>query len=472
MQQSGLTSPGIAGAMSPNKGMQSPGQRAVSRRPYLYVGQLSQQVNDLMLREVFGGVGPIVSTKIVPDQRNLQQGALNYGFVEYADLRSAELALQTLNGRKLLDSEIKVDWATGGTGSNLTSSGGHSTNSIPGVMANNHTSGGAWVAAVVDSQRNGNALLDTNKENTSGHFHVFVGDLSPEVNDFMLRQAFQNFPTVSEARVMWDIASGKSRGYGFVAFRDKSDAEQAMATMNGEWLGSRAIRVNWANQRSQAPTQQQSPGMMQSRSMAAATNVFGGMGGIAIGATSMPPTGGAASGTPITFDQAMAGSPPHNTTVYVGNIPPFATQNDLIPLFSHYGYIVEIRMQADRGFAFVKLDTHENAASAIVNLAGQVACGRPIKCGWGKDRNESVMLGALRQGLQLSGYGNMAPPQPMYGMPQYGFPGGYQGGQMANPLDAATIQQMQAAQAQAIHAQVQAQAMQQQQHQQQQGSPH
>lgn len=64
-------------------------------------------------------------------------------------------------------------------------------------------------------------------------------------------------------------------------------------------------------------------------------------------------------------------------------------------------------MQPERGFAFVKLDTHENAASAIVNLAGQVACGRPIKCGWGKDRNESAMLGALRQGMQLSGYGSV-----------------------------------------------------------------
>ena len=45
--------------------------------------------------------------------------------------------------------------------------------------------------------------------------------------------------------------SGKSRGYGFLAFRDKTDAEQAIATMNGEWLGSRAIRVNWANQKTQ-----------------------------------------------------------------------------------------------------------------------------------------------------------------------------------------------------------------------------
>ncbi|KAJ3112927.1 hypothetical protein HDU96_003995 [Phlyctochytrium bullatum] len=50
---------------------------------------------------------------------------------------------------------------------------------------------------------------------------------------------------------MWDPNTGKSRGYGFVAFREKSDAEQAINTMNSEWLGSRPIRVNWANQKSQ-----------------------------------------------------------------------------------------------------------------------------------------------------------------------------------------------------------------------------
>lgn len=43
-------------------------------------------------------------------------------------------------------------------------------------------------------------------------------------------------------------------------------------------------------------------------------------------------------------------------------------------------------MQADRGFAFVKLDTHENAANAIINLTGTPVHGRQLKCSWGKDR--------------------------------------------------------------------------------------
>ncbi|CAG8817607.1 11272_t:CDS:2, partial [Racocetra persica] len=117
-----------------------------------------------------------------------QHGGLNYGFVEFNDHRSAEQALQTLNGRKIYNMEIKVNWAFQGQQ-------GH-------------------------------------KEDTSNHYHIFVGDLSPEVNDEVLAKAFSAFGSMSDARVMWDVNSGKSRGYGFVAFRDKTDAEQAIATMN------------------------------------------------------------------------------------------------------------------------------------------------------------------------------------------------------------------------------------------------
>lgn len=48
---------------------------------------------------------------------------------------------------------------------------------------------------------------------------------------------------------MWDQLSGKSRGFGFVVYKEKADAEKALAGMNGQWLGSRAIRCNWANQK-------------------------------------------------------------------------------------------------------------------------------------------------------------------------------------------------------------------------------
>ncbi len=78
-----------------------------------------------------------------------------------------------------------------------------------------------------------------------------MGDLSPDIDDKALYNAFSPFGSISDARVMMDPAKpGYSRGYGFVAFRKKDDAQRALSDMNGENLGSRAIRCNWANQKS------------------------------------------------------------------------------------------------------------------------------------------------------------------------------------------------------------------------------
>ena len=51
----------------------------------------------------------------------------------------------------------------------------------------------------------------------------------------------------SESRVMWDPNTSRSRGYGFVSFKEKSDAEKAIVNMNGVLVGRRPIRVNWAS---------------------------------------------------------------------------------------------------------------------------------------------------------------------------------------------------------------------------------
>lgn len=203
---------------------------------------------------------------------------------------------------------------------------------------------------------------------------------------------------------MWDMSSGKSRGYGFLAFRDKTDAEQAIATMNGEWLGSRAIRVNWANQKTQTGGLGGAGGGMG--------GAPGGGGGMRMGGAGGAPAPMNFQGGPLSFDVVAAQTPAFNTTVYVGNLIPYTTQADLIPLFQGYGYIVEIRMQADKGFAFVKLDTHENAAMAICQLQGQLVHGRPVKCSWGKDR----VPGGGEGGQPGGGMGG----QPGGAMPGYG----------------------------------------------------
>jgi hypothetical protein len=56
-------------------------------------------------------------------------------------------------------------------------------------------------------------------EDTATHFHIFVGNLSGNVTDPALLEAFKAAGSCSDARVMWDHATGRSKGYGFVSFR-------------------------------------------------------------------------------------------------------------------------------------------------------------------------------------------------------------------------------------------------------------
>ena len=327
------------------------------KRAHLYVGNLSPRVTEYMLQEIFAVAGPVLGVKIIPD-RSMQHGGINYGFVEYHEMRSAETALQALNGRRIFDLEVRVNWAYQNT--------------------------------------------NTQKEDLSQHYHLFVGDLSPEVNDSVLQKAFSAFGSLSDARVMWDANTGKSRGYGFLAFRDRTDAEQAINAMNGEWLGARAIRVNWANQKNNQGVPQPGGGPGMSSSGGPPPTSVSGLSVEGSLDRKVDPRG-------WQLDAVINQAPAHNTTVYVGNLVPYATQADLAPLFQSIGHVFEIRLQADRGFAFVKYATHELAASAIVNLNGTMVHGRPLKLSWGKEsgRNDGPQGGYAPQPVAAGA----APPQ-------------------------------------------------------------
>lgn len=48
------------------------------------------------------------------------------------------------------------------------------------------------------------------------------------------------------ARVMWDVATGRTKAYGFASFRTREDAQAAIDAMQGQAVGSRQIRCGWA----------------------------------------------------------------------------------------------------------------------------------------------------------------------------------------------------------------------------------
>lgn len=74
-------------------------------------------------------------------------------------------------------------------------------------------------------------------------FRLFVGDLGNDVTDEVLTRGFSKYPSFVKAKVVRDKRSNKSKGYGFVSFKDPQDYIRAMREMDGKYLGSRPIKL-------------------------------------------------------------------------------------------------------------------------------------------------------------------------------------------------------------------------------------
>jgi len=77
---------------------------------------------------------------------------------------------------------------------------------------------------------------------------LYVGNLSFDVGDAELEQAFSEFGEVASAVVVKDRDTGRSRGFGFVEFAQEADAQKAKEAMNGKELGGRTLKVDEAKE--------------------------------------------------------------------------------------------------------------------------------------------------------------------------------------------------------------------------------
>ncbi|GAX72652.1 hypothetical protein CEUSTIGMA_g108.t1 [Chlamydomonas eustigma] len=264
----------------------------------LYFGNLHPYVQQSSLEDLCTYFGPVEVVKVIKDK--ITGNSAGYGFVKFWDRSFAESALQALNGKMYLGQEMRVNWA----------------------------------------------FPDHHKEDTSQHFHIFVGDLGSEVTDSALHNAFCAHWQCSDARVMWDHNTGRSKGYGFVSFRTKEDAEKAIEKMQGMQIGSRRVRLGWAQHKQE---ENSSP-----------RDLLG-------------------------VDRCD----PSNCNVYIGNISPDATELDLRTFFEGFGPIFEIKMHKKGGYGFVMYHMHESAVMAIAKGHGHEIHGKAMKCAWGRNTQSS-----------------------------------------------------------------------------------
>lgn len=80
-------------------------------------------------------------------------------------------------------------------------------------------------------------------------FRIFCGDLGNDVNEDILTRAFNKYPSFVKCKVIRDKRTNKSKGYGFISFKEPSDFIRAMRDMDGKYVGSRPIKLRRSNWR-------------------------------------------------------------------------------------------------------------------------------------------------------------------------------------------------------------------------------
>ncbi|MFO7460454.1 MAG: RNA-binding protein [Desulfatiglandales bacterium] len=81
--------------------------------------------------------------------------------------------------------------------------------------------------------------------------NIYIGNLSYKVTEEDLQQTFSEFGQVASAKIITDMATGRSKGFGFVEMPNAQEAEAAIQALNGKELKGREINVGQAKPRTE-----------------------------------------------------------------------------------------------------------------------------------------------------------------------------------------------------------------------------
>ncbi|EPZ31903.1 hypothetical protein ROZALSC1DRAFT_27470 [Rozella allomycis CSF55] len=171
----------------------------------LWMGDIDPWMDENYIRQIFALMGePKVSARIIRDRAT--GASAGYCFVDFPTHEICAHMMTHVNGQPMPGGTGKVfrlNWATG-SGTNV----------------------------------------NTGYYGSATDLSIYVGDLSPDVNDYVLMTFFQqNFKSVRSAKVMTDPTNGVSRGYGYVRFMDEDEYQRAITEMNGQVLCGLCIKV-------------------------------------------------------------------------------------------------------------------------------------------------------------------------------------------------------------------------------------
>ncbi|KAI0322209.1 hypothetical protein OF83DRAFT_1167735 [Amylostereum chailletii] len=167
----------------------------------------------------------------------------------------------------------------------------------------------------------------------TGQGNIFIKNLDEAIDNKALHDTFAAFGNVLSCKVATD-EQGRSRGYGYVHYETAEAAETAIKAVNGMLLNDKKVYVGYHISRKERQSK-----MEEMRAQF--------------------------------------------TNLYVKNLDPEVTQDELVELFSRFGTVTSAVIQADedgksKGFGFVNFENHEEAAKAVEALHDQDHNGRKL----------------------------------------------------------------------------------------------
>jgi len=259
----------------------------------LYVGDLSPDVTEAMLFEKFSATGPVLSIRVCRDL--VTRRSLGYAYVNYQQPADAERAIDTLNYDPIKGRPCRIMWSQrdptlrrSGVGNifiknldkNIDHKGLYDTFSAFGnilsckiaVDEKGQSKGYGFVhyetkEAAQEAIGKVNGMMLNDKKVFVGEFmskrerheklgdqqkkfkNVFVKNFGTEFDTEKLKEKFSEYGEITSCVVMLDD-TGKSKGFGFVAFEDHESAERAVEEMDGQEFENNKITVCRAQKKS------------------------------------------------------------------------------------------------------------------------------------------------------------------------------------------------------------------------------
>ncbi|KFL62161.1 uncharacterized protein TERG_12361 [Trichophyton rubrum CBS 118892] len=233
-------------------------------------------------------------------------------------------------------------------------------------------------------------------------------------------QKRSRFPSCKSAKIMTDPITGLSRGYGFVRFSDETDQQRALSEMQGVYCGNRPMRISTATPKNKGPAGPGGPAHM-----GVPGGPPGGMYPPSMGGAGGPPgPGGPQMGYYGAAPQPMNQfTDPNNTTVFVGGLSGYVTEDELRSFFQGFGEITYVKIPPGKGCGFVQFVQRHAAEMAINQMQGYPIGNSRVRLSWGRSQNNSGPAGTPYR---------PAPPPPLY--PAMGMPPAHQYGAGFAPM--------------------------------------